>query len=229
MKTWVIVPAAGGGRRFGGTVPKQYLDLAGKPVIQRTLERLLTIEPAGLVVVIAADDVHWQRLPGAADPRILVARGGAERADSVRAGLAMVADRAATTDLVLVHDVVRPCVTVADIRALLAVADHPGGALLAAPVSDTLKRVDDNGVVVGTEPRAGLWAALTPQLFRYGMLVDALAQARQSGREVTDEAAALEAAGYAPRVVPGRRDNLKITRPEDLALAAAVLASQEAE
>jgi len=229
VKTWVIVPAAGGGRRFGGPVPKQYLDLAGKPVIQHTLERLLTIEPAGLVVVIAADDVHWQRLPGAADPRILVARGGAERADSVRAGLAALAGRAAATDLVLVHDVVRPCVTEADIRALLAVADHPGGALLAAPVSDTLKRVDDNGVVVGTEPRAGLWAALTPQLGRYAVLVAALAQAQQSGCAFTDEAAALEAAGYSPRVVPGRRDNLKITRPEDLALAAAVLASQEAE
>lgn len=229
MKTWVIVPAAGGGRRFGGPVPKQYLDLAGKPVIQHTLERLLTIEPAGLVVVIAADDVHWQRLPGAADPRILVARGGAERADSVRAGLAALAGRAAATDLVLVHDVVRPCITAADIRALLAVADHPGGALLAAPVSDTLKRVDDNGVVVGTEPRAGLWAASTPQLGRYAVLVAALAQAQQSGREFTDEAAALEAAGYSPRVVLGRRDNLKITRPEDLALAAAVLASQEAE
>ncbi|MGB5148025.1 MAG: 2-C-methyl-D-erythritol 4-phosphate cytidylyltransferase [Porticoccaceae bacterium] len=229
MKTWVIVPAAGGGRRFGGPIPKQYLPLAGKPVIQHTLERLLAIEPAALVVVIAADDAHWQRLAVAADPRILVARGGAERADSVRAGLAALAGRAAATDLVLVHDVVRPCVTAADIRALLAAADHPGGALLAAPVSDTLKRVDDNGIVVGTEPRAGLWAALTPQLCRYAMLVAALAQARQSGREFTDEAAALEAAGHAPRVVPGRRDNLKITRPEDLALAAAVLASQEAE
>lgn len=229
MKTWIIVPAAGGGRRFGGPIPKQYFELAGKPVIQHTLERLLAIEPAALVVVIAADDVHWQRLAVAADPRILVARGGAERADSVRAGLAVLADRAAATDLVLVHDVVRPCVTAADIRALLAVADHPGGALLAAPVSDTLKRVDDSGVVVGTEPRAGLWVALTPQLCRYAMLVAALAQARQSGREFTDEAAALEAAGHSPRVVLGRRDNLKITRPEDLALAAAVLASQEAE
>lgn len=229
MKTWVIVPAAGGGRRFGGPVPKQYLDLAGKPVIQHSLERLLAIDPAALVVVIAADDVHWRRLACAADPRVLVAPGGAERADSVRAGLAALAGRAAATDLVLVHDVVRPCVTLADIRALLAVADHPGGALLATPVSDTLKRVDDDGSVVGTEPRAGLWAALTPQLCRYAMLVAALAQARQSGREFTDEAAALEAAGHVPRVVLGRRDNLKITRPEDLALAAAVLAAQEAE
>ncbi|MGE3297623.1 MAG: 2-C-methyl-D-erythritol 4-phosphate cytidylyltransferase [Porticoccaceae bacterium] len=229
MKTWVIVPAAGGGRRFGGPVPKQYLDLAGKPVIQHSLERLLAIDPAALVVVIAADDVHWRHVAAASDPRILVARGGAERADSVRAGLAALAGRAAATDLVLVHDVVRPCVTAADIRALLAVADHPGGALLATPVSDTLKRVADDGSVVATEPRAGLWAALTPQLCRYAMLVAALAQARQSGCEVTDEAAALEAAGHVPRVVLGRRDNLKITRPEDLALAAAVLAAQEAE
>jgi 2-C-methyl-D-erythritol 4-phosphate cytidylyltransferase len=229
VKIWVIVPAAGGGRRFGGPLPKQYLELAGKPVIQHTLERLLAINPAALVVVIAAEDVHWCRLACAADSRILVARGGAERADSVRAGLAALAGRAAATDVVLVHDVVRPCVTTADIRALLAVADHPGGALLAAPVCDTLKRVDDNGVVVGTEPRAGLWAALTPQLCRYDVLTAALVQAQATGCKFTDEAAALEAAGYAPRVVMGRRDNLKITRPEDLALAAAVLASQEAE
>ena len=156
--------------------------------------------------------------------------GGAARRGPARPpGFSVLAGRAAATDLVLVHDVVRPCVTAADIRALLAAADHPGGALLATPVSDTLKRVDDDGIVIGTEPRAGLWAALTPQLCRYAVLVAALAQARQSGREFTDEAAALEAAGHAPRVVLGRRDNLKITRPEDLALAAAVLASQEFE
>lgn len=229
MNIWVIVPAAGGGRRFGGSVPKQYCDIAGKPVIQHTLERLLAIDPAGLVVVIAAGDRHWPRLAAAADARVWTVTGGAERADSVRAALAALAGRAAPDDVVLVHDVVRPCVTVADLRALLAAADHPGGALLAAPVSDTLKRVGEDGIVVATEPRAGLWAALTPQLCRYGILVAALAQAAGAGREFTDEAAALEAAGHAPRVVPGRRDNLKITRPEDLALAAAVLASQEAE
>lgn len=229
MNIWVIVPAAGGGRRFGGPVPKQYCDIAGKPVIQHTIERLLAIDPAGLVVAIATDDRHWPRLAAAADPRVRTVTGGAERADSVRAALAALAGRAAPDDVVLVHDVVRPCVTLADIRALLAAADHPGGALLAAPVSDTLKRVGEDGIVVATEPRAGLWAALTPQLCRYAMLVAALAQAARAGREFTDEAAALEAAGHAPLVVPGRRDNLKITRPEDLALAAAVLASQEAE
>ena len=226
MTHWIVVPAAGGGRRFGGGVPKQYLELGGRPVVVHALERLLRSEPAALVVVLAPDDDRGPYL-SRLDPRILTAVGGAERVDSVRAGLAVLAGRAAPEDPVLVHDAVRPCVTLADIQALLAAADHPGGAVLAVPVADTLKRVDDAGRVTATESRAGLWAAQTPQLFRFAMLREALAQAVETDSPVTDEAAAVEAAGYRPRVVPGRRDNIKITWPCDLALAAAILAAQE--
>jgi 2-C-methyl-D-erythritol 4-phosphate cytidylyltransferase len=123
---------------------------------------------------------------------------------------------------------VRPCITRADLLALLAAADHPGGAVLAAPVADTLKRVS-GGVVVATEPRDGLWAAQTPQLFRYAMLGEALAAAAGWDPPATDEAAAVEAAGHRPRVVAGRRDNIKITWPGDLALAEAILARQAEE
>lgn len=227
MTHWIVVPAAGSGRRFGDGVPKQYLEVRGRPIIVHTLQRLLRSEPAALVVVLAEDDEHWPRLTGVDDARILATVGGAERIDSVLAGLALLAGRAAANDPVLVHDAVRPCVTLADIRALLAVADHPGGAVLAVPVADTLKKVDAGGLVIATESRVGLWAAQTPQLGRYGALVAALTAARRAGRDVTDEAGALEAAGLQPRVMPGRRDNIKITWPDDLALAAAILAAQE--
>lgn len=227
MTHWIVVPAAGSGRRFGDGVPKQYLALGGRPVIVHTLQRLLRSEPEALVVVLAEDDEHWPRLTGVDDPRILTTVGGAERIDSVLAGLALLAGRAAANDSVLVHDAVRPCVTLADIRALLAVADHPGGAVLAVPVADTLKKVDAGSLVIATESRVGLWAAQTPQLCRYGALVAALTAARRAGWNITDEAGALEAAGLQPRVVPGRRDNIKITWPDDLALAAAIFAAQE--
>ncbi len=228
MRHWILVPAAGAGSRFGGPVPKQYLALAGRPLIHHTLERLLRSDALGLVVVLAAADPHWAASGPPADPRLLTVTGGAERIDSVRAGLQRLADRALADDLVLVHDAVRPCITRADLQALLAAADHPGGAVLAAPVADTLKRVS-GGVVVATEPRDGLWAAQTPQLFRYAMLCKALARAAGWAPPATDEAAAVEAAGHRPRVVAGRRDNIKITWPGDLALAEAILARQAEE
>lgn len=228
MRHWILVPAAGAGSRFGGPVPKQYLPLAGRPLIHHTLERLLRGDALGLVVVLAGGDPHWSASGPPADPRLLTATGGAERIDSVRAGLERLAGLAAADDLVLVHDAVRPCITRADVQALLAAAEHPGGAVLAAPVADTLKRVR-GGVVVATESRAGLWAAQTPQLFRYAMLCEALAGAAGWQPPATDEAAAVEAAGHRPRVVAGRRDNIKITWPGDLALAEAILARQAAE
>ena len=226
----MVMPAAGIGRRFGGEVPKQYQLLAGQPVITHSVERLLAVDPAGLMVVLHPDDSDWHRQTLAAHPRVTAVAGGQERADSVRAGLAGLAERAAEDDWVLVHDVARPCVTRQDIRKLLdTLADDPVGGILAAPVSDTLKRVVDHNQIQGTQDRSHLWAAMTPQLFRYGLLCRGLERALAEGLNPTDEAAAIEALGLAPRVVLGRRDNIKITRPEDLAIAGAIIAYQREE
>ncbi|MDR5865566.1 2-C-methyl-D-erythritol 4-phosphate cytidylyltransferase [Halomonas koreensis] len=223
-RLWLVVPAAGRGRRMGADRPKQYLPLAGRTVLALTLARLHAAFPgARLCLCLDPEDARfdpaevpfadWRRVPG-----------GAERADSVRHALAAIADEAEAADPVLVHDVARPCVTVDDLRRLAAaVAEAPAGGLLAAPVADTMKRDDGAGGVRGTEPRAGLWHALTPQGFAFGLLRRAL---EAGGAAVTDEASAVEALGLAPRLVEGRRDNLKITHPEDLALAEAILAAQ---
>lgn len=223
IRYWAVVPAAGAGRRMGAAIPKQYLPLAGQPVIARTLDILLRHPRlAGVVVVISAGDEWW---PGVVaqrtdDQPLLVVTGGAERGHSVLNGLDALWERAHPEDWVLVHDAARPCLRVDDLdRLLTALSDDPVGGLLAVPVRDTLKQADDAGRVATTVDRSQLWHALTPQMFRLGLLRDALREALARGLTVTDEAAAMEAAGFAPRLVEGRADNLKITRPEDLALA----------
>ena len=221
-QTWLIVPAAGQGRRMGADKPKQYLALADEqPVLAHTLARLHRAFPnARLVLCLDNDDrwfsphwvpfITWQRVSG-----------GNERMDSVLNALhAMAAD---DNDVVMVHDVARPCITVDDLQAL-----YQAGALLAMPVADTMKRADNQCLSARTEPRDGLWHALTPQGFRYALLRRALETARQQQTLVTDEASAVEALGERPQLVSGRRDNLKITHPDDLALAAAILAAQAA-
>lgn len=227
---WLVVPAAGRGRRMGAGCPKQYLLLDGQPVLAHTLARLHQAFPtARLCLCLDADDthfdpgwvpfVHWQRTPG-----------GTERVDSVRQALAALAGTACDTDLVLVHDVARPCVRVDDLQRLLAsLRQDSVGGLLATPAADTMKRDDGQGRVARTASRRGLWHAQTPQGFRYGLLRKALDAAVSSGMEVTDEASAVEALGLAPQLIAARRDNIKITHPEDLALAAHILAAQRSE
>ncbi len=224
---WAAVPAAGVGRRFGGDVPKQYLALAGRAVLEHSVERLLA-SPAvsGVAVAVGADDARFGALAIAS--RVRRAPGGAERADSVLCALERLAADAADDDWVLVHDAVRPCLHPADLAALIEQIRASGeGGLLAVPVRDTMKRVV-GGTVTATVPREGLWHALTPQMFRLGELRRALEAARDAGVTVTDEAQAMERAGRAVRVVPGRADNIKITRREDLALAAWFLEHLEA-
>lgn len=227
---WLIVPAAGLGRRMGADRPKQYLPLDGRPLMALTLERLHAAYPqAALCLCLDADDARFDPawVPFADWRRIA---GGAERADSVANALAALNGRADSDDIVLVHDVARPCVHRDDLARLLAVLNEDRiGGLLAAPVADTMKRADGAGRVAATESRDGLWHAMTPQGFRYGLLCDAFAMARRDGVALTDEASAIEALGLAPRLVAGRRDNLKITHPEDLALAAGILAAQARE
>jgi 2-C-methyl-D-erythritol 4-phosphate cytidylyltransferase len=211
--------------------PKQYLPLLGRAILQHTLERLGHYPRLrGLVVGIAADDAYWPTLTAEVPNLLTTYVGGAERAQTVLNGLRALETYAAPDDWVLVHDAARPCVRHTDIDALLAaVAGHADGGLLALPLSDTVKRADHNGCVEDTVARAGLWRALTPQVFRLAALSDALESAMRAGVEITDEASAMEYSGARPRLVHGHADNIKITEPEDLALAELFLREQECE
>lgn len=211
--------------------PKQYLPLLGRAMLWHTLERLGRYPRLrGLVVGIAADDAYWPTLATEIPNLLITYVGGAERAQTVLNGLRALETYAAPNDWVLVHDAARPCVRHADIDALLAaVAGHADGGLLALPLTDTIKRADHNGCVEDTVARAGLWRALTPQVFRLAALSDALESAMRAGVEITDEASAMEYSGARPRLVHGHADNIKITVPEDLALAELFLREQERE
>ena len=217
---WCVVPAAGHGRRFGSEVPKQYMPLAGQPLIVRTLERLAAHPRiAGLMVVLAEGDTLWPGIERLDDAPVHTAVGGDERSDSVLAGLQALPDSVAGHDFVLVHDAARPCVRAADIERLIVRAGQGEGGLLGAPLRDTLKRADVHGCSAGTEPREARWRAFTPQMFRREALSRALQGALQAGVAVTDEAMAMEGAGVAPLLVEGAEDNIKVTTRADLALA----------
>jgi 2-C-methyl-D-erythritol 4-phosphate cytidylyltransferase len=232
MRYWVVMPAAGAGRRFGGQLPKQYAPLCGATVIEWSLAPFLADACcAGVMVALAAADTHWQRLPAAL--RVQSTTGGGERSQSVRAALEALRDRARPGDWVLVHDAARPCLSAQDLERLLTgVAEHPVGGLLAARVADTLKRAQPTAeagqplLVAATQERAGLWRALTPQMFRHGALCAALDAAHAAGRFPTDEAQALEWAGQAAVLVEGSPGNLKVTTTADLVLAAAILGTR---
>lgn len=228
---WVLIPAAGAGKRMGSAIPKQYLPLAGRPVIAHTLDIFLRHPRiAGLVVIVSGGDEWWPEVAAhlALAKPLWVAEGGAERCHSVSNGLEVLRGHAHPNDWVLVHDAARPCLIDADLDRLLdQLANDPVGGLLAAPVRDTLKQADGTGRVATTVDRSRLWHALTPQMFRLELLHESLRAALAQGLLVTDEAAALEAAGFSPRLIEGRADNLKITRPEDLALAEFYLARKQ--
>lgn len=241
MHYWLVMPAAGTGRRFGAELPKQYAPLEGRTVIEWALAPFLA-DPrcAQAVVAVAAADEHWapvsarlaSRAGGGAPPRLRSVTGGAHRSLSVRAALAALDGHAGAEDWVLVHDAARPCLAPADLERLLAeLATHPLGGLLAAPAADTLKRARPGALaeVDVTVERAGLWRALTPQLFRYGRLCVALDAAHAGGRFPTDEAQALEWHGAHPALVAASAANIKITGTADLPLAAAILRAQRAD
>lgn len=208
---------------MGSAIPKQYLPLAGSTVIEQTLDRLLANRSVRAVcVALGEQDGFWSDLAVSHHARVLRAPGGDERCHSVLNGLdALLArDDSDAADWVLVHDAARPCLAEADLGRLLdSLSEDPVGGILAFPVRDTMKRADDLGCIARTEERAGLWHALTPQMFRLGPLRDAIVSALEDGFLVTDEASAMEHAGFAPRLVEGRADNIKVTRPEDLAVA----------
>lgn len=224
---WVVVPAAGSGRRFSASLLKQYALLRDKPVLSHTLNHLLAVpQLSTLVLVHGADDVRWQSLPEIQHEKMLVVVGGDERVDSVRNGLLALSGRAQANDWVLVHDAARPCCFTEDITALInALVDHPVGGLLAVPVTDTVKRANSQHEVTQTVDRSTLWRAQTPQMFRYGMLLDALNQAQ--GLTITDEAQAIERLGLQPLLVKGNAANIKITHQDDLPLAEFYLLQRE--
>jgi 2-C-methyl-D-erythritol 4-phosphate cytidylyltransferase len=229
--SWVIVPAAGTGARFGAGLPKQYRVLAEKPLIEQTLARLLA-HPAidGALVALASDDTHWPTLALRLEKPLLTCVGGENRADSVLAALRALPDTVDDDALVLVHDAARPCVRHADLDRLIHAARNDGvGALLAAPVRDTLKRGDVHARVVATVPREQLWRAQTPQVFRRGALMRALELARLDKAAITDESSAMERLGLHPVLVEGNEDNIKVTVAADLALAECILAAQRGE
>ncbi|MGF1701607.1 2-C-methyl-D-erythritol 4-phosphate cytidylyltransferase [Photobacterium makurazakiensis] len=217
-KIIAVVPAAGVGSRMAADRPKQYLSIAGKTILEHTVDRLLSHpEIEQVVIAISEGDPYFSTLPLASDPRVLRVKGGAERADSVFAGIAAIEN---PQSWVLVHDAARPCLQQSDLQLLIEVAQQSEhGAILAAPVRDTMKRGDGQQGIASTVDRTDLWHALTPQMFRAGQLKAALTQALAEGACVTDEASALEHCGMTPRLVKGRADNLKVTQPEDLALA----------
>jgi 2-C-methyl-D-erythritol 4-phosphate cytidylyltransferase / 2-C-methyl-D-erythritol 2,4-cyclodiphosphate synthase len=234
-RLWAIVPAAGRGERFASTasssIPKQYTPLLGRSVLEWSLRALLT-EPRiqGIVVVLAAGDAHWAEIARNLDsPKLLTTIGGAHRQDSVMNGLEYLAPTAQPDDWILVHDAARPCLRAGDLSALVdALEKNPrsaavdiGGVVLAAPIVDTIKRELPNGLE--TVDRTGLWRALTPQVFAYAALRKALNDAAADKLAVTDEAQAMERLGIRAALVPGSPFNIKVTRAEDLEVAAAIL------
>lgn len=225
---WSVVPAAGVGKRMGSSVPKQYLPLAGRAVIDHTIERLL-LHPMidGLYLAISSEDGFWGDTEFSGHPDLVTVPGGVERCYSVFNALEMLRKRGGDDDWVLVHDAARPCVRRRDIDHLIAMLDgHAVGGLLGSPVRDTMKRTDSADRITETVERQHLWHAFTPQMFRLGLLYEAMQGALEAGFLVTDEASAVEWAGYRPIMVEGHADNLKITRPEDLPLAAHFIQSQ---
>jgi len=232
-RLYALIPAAGGGSRAGLAVPKQYHALAGKPVLVRTIERLAASLPlAGTFVAIAPADEHYAAAIGARPGVEPLPCGGPTRAATVANALLILKSRCAPDDWILVHDAARPCVPVEALERLVeAVGGDPVGGLLAIPVADTLKHGDGDAEprVVRTEDRRQLWQAQTPQMFRYGVLVRAYAA--PDAADATDDSLVVErlaatgACGM-PRLVAGSRANLKITWPEDFALAEAILVAQ---
>ena len=220
---WVIIPAAGVGRRMGTDTPKQYLLLNEKTVIEHTLSVFdLHKSVSEIVVAVSKEDEYWPSLDLDLSKPLHIVNGGNERCDSVLNGLKFLEDKAGADDWVLVHDAARPCLRNEDLTLLLeTLQENEVGGILAVPVRDTMKRsIENTNIIKETVDRESLWHALTPQMFRFGLLKNALESALNNNEVITDEASAIELAGYQPVLVEGHADNLKITRPEDLALAA---------
>lgn len=231
-RCFAVVPAAGSGSRMQSVLPKQFLPLDGGTVLSRSIAQLLACERIECVVVTLSDWPATVARPTILDdPRVHLTRGGETRAHSVLAGLEYLCEFAPADALVLVHDAARPCLRTEDVDRLIdtVLTDPANGGLLAVPVQDTLKRAGDTGRSVATVDRAQLWQAQTPQAFLLSALREAIASALAQDANITDEASAMELIGCRPQLVEGRSDNIKITRPTDLALAGVYIGLQTGE
>jgi 2-C-methyl-D-erythritol 4-phosphate cytidylyltransferase len=226
VKYWAIVPAAGKGMRMGGKKPKQYLTVAGKTIIEHSLAPLLNNNRIHkIVLVLAENDSYWRTLPLAEHSKIIVVFGGAERCHSVFNGVEALQTYAYDQDWVLVHDAARPLLSNDDLEKLiLETQDDPIGGLLGVPIHATIKLVSDDNHVLETIPRSHLWRAFTPQIFRYGVLMEALTKTLPDN-PTSDCAKAVEQLGHSPLMVEGRGDNIKVTRPTDITWVARLLQS----
>jgi len=227
LRVFAVVPAAGVGSRMQADRPKQYLELHGQTVLEHTLNRLLAFSPIEKIVLpVSSDDAYWKDISLNGHPKIVSCEGGRERFQSVLNGLKKLLECGAQKeDWVMVHDVARPCIQHDDLQKLLEYASEQG-SILGAQVRDTMKRTKDSGEIITTVNRENLWHALTPQLAPLGVLIKAIETSIEDGVNITDEASALEHVGLAPKMVAGRPSNIKITRPEDLALAGMYLSNQ---
>lgn len=227
---WVVIPAAGSGKRMQLDLPKQYLKINNKAVIEHTLECFLNHKNiSGIVVALDGDDFYWKgiNLKQSSTP-IYTVEGGIERVDSVKQALdyLRMVEQVSDDNWVMVHDAARPCLTANDLDALLMLREGESiGGLLASPVRDTMKRSETGrNIVKKTESRENLWHALTPQMFRLGMLNSAIEYCLENDIQVTDEASAIESKGGSPSLIEGSHSNIKITFPEDVKVASALLA-----
>jgi 2-C-methyl-D-erythritol 4-phosphate cytidylyltransferase len=231
VATYALIPAAGSGTRLGAEAPKQYLPLAGKPMLWHAVASVCVAPIENVFVVLAPDDKEfsrhdWSAFAGRLEPLYC---GGESRRDSVYNGLVAAMAAVDADDWILVHDAARPCLPKRDLASLIAeTRDDRIGGILALPAADTVKKAakDESGAlrVAGTEDRSQLWLAQTPQMFRAGLLTQALKQAKKA---VTDEAGAIEQMGLKPRLVAGSRENIKVTFPGDMKIAEAILENRQ--
>lgn len=230
LPIWAIIPASGIGQRMQSELPKQYMRLVSKTIIEHTLDRLLSHpEIAGAVVVLNPNDKHWEGLnyQSQSEKPLIFAEGGVTRHQSVFNGLEKLCSFVMQDCYAMVHDAVRPLVTIKDLNRLIdAARHHSAGALLGAPIADTIKRLNVDRTINQTINRSGLWRAFTPQLFNASLLMDALKFVAENKLEVTDDASAIEAIGQTPKIVLGSTENIKITLPEDLILARQIWQNQ---
>jgi 2-C-methyl-D-erythritol 4-phosphate cytidylyltransferase len=230
-KCWAVIPAAGIGSRFVNTssnsTPKQYAHINGRTILEHSAHTLLQNKQLQKVVIaIHVDDIQARQLPSLKHEKVHFVEGGATRAESVFNALQFLREYSEPDDWVLVHDAARPCLTATDLQKLIdTLYDNPVGGILAVPATDTLKQVDGH-TIEKTVDRSAIWQAQTPQMFRFGLLLDALQYSADKKTSITDEASALEIRGHSARVVEGSRSNIKITYFDDLALAAFYFSQQ---